>query len=29
MTDALMAWAEAKQPIVVTPFLLAGGHQRR
>ncbi|MEO8477587.1 MAG: trimethylamine methyltransferase family protein, partial [Actinomycetota bacterium] len=24
MTDALMAWAEAKQPIVVTPFLLAG-----
>ncbi len=25
MTDALMVWAEAKQPIVVTPFLLAGG----
>ena len=24
MTDALIAWAEAKQPIVVTPFLLAG-----
>ncbi|MGH2629242.1 MAG: trimethylamine methyltransferase family protein [Actinomycetota bacterium] len=24
MTDALLAWAEAKQPIVVTPFLLAG-----
>jgi trimethylamine--corrinoid protein Co-methyltransferase len=24
MTDALVAWAEAKQPIVVTPFLLAG-----
>ena len=24
MTDALMAWAEANQPIVVTPFLLAG-----
>ena len=24
MTDALMTWAEAKQPIVVTPFLLAG-----
>jgi trimethylamine--corrinoid protein Co-methyltransferase len=25
MTDALVAWAEANQPIVVTPFLLAGG----
>ena len=25
MTDALMVWAEANQPIVVTPFLLAGG----
>lgn len=24
MTDALMVWAEANQPIVVTPFLLAG-----
>jgi trimethylamine--corrinoid protein Co-methyltransferase len=24
MTDALIAWAEANQPIVVTPFLLAG-----
>ncbi len=24
MTDALIAWAEAKQPVVVTPFLLAG-----
>ena len=24
MTDALVAWAEAKQPIIVTPFLLAG-----
>ncbi len=24
MTDALVAWAEAKQAIVVTPFLLAG-----
>jgi trimethylamine--corrinoid protein Co-methyltransferase len=24
MTDALMVWAQAKQPIVVTPFLLAG-----
>jgi trimethylamine---corrinoid protein Co-methyltransferase len=24
MTDALVTWAEAKQPIVVTPFLLAG-----
>jgi len=24
MTDALVAWAEANQPIVVTPFLLAG-----
>ncbi|MDP9329193.1 MAG: trimethylamine methyltransferase family protein [Actinomycetota bacterium] len=25
MTDALVVWAEANQPIVVTPFLLAGG----
>ena len=25
MTDALSVWAEAKQPIIVTPFLLAGG----
>jgi trimethylamine--corrinoid protein Co-methyltransferase len=25
MTDALVTWAEANQPIVVTPFLLAGG----
>jgi trimethylamine---corrinoid protein Co-methyltransferase len=25
MTDALSVWAEANQPIVVTPFLLAGG----
>jgi trimethylamine--corrinoid protein Co-methyltransferase len=25
MTDALMVWAEWGQPIVVTPFLLAGG----
>jgi trimethylamine--corrinoid protein Co-methyltransferase len=25
MTDALMAWAEFGQPVVVTPFLLAGG----
>ena len=24
MTDALVVWAEANQPIVVTPFLLAG-----
>jgi trimethylamine--corrinoid protein Co-methyltransferase len=24
MTDALIAWAQANQPIVVTPFLLAG-----
>jgi trimethylamine--corrinoid protein Co-methyltransferase len=24
MTDALLTWAEAKQPIIVTPFLLAG-----
>src|SRR5438128_290560 len=24
MTDALFAWAEANQPIIVTPFLLAG-----
>ena len=24
MTDALVAWAQANQPIVVTPFLLAG-----
>jgi trimethylamine--corrinoid protein Co-methyltransferase len=24
MTDALIVWAEANQPIVVTPFLLAG-----
>jgi len=24
MTDALLVWAEANQPIVVTPFLLAG-----
>lgn len=24
MVDALLAWAEANQPIVVTPFLLAG-----
>jgi trimethylamine---corrinoid protein Co-methyltransferase len=24
MTDALLAWAGAKQPIIVTPFLLAG-----
>jgi trimethylamine--corrinoid protein Co-methyltransferase len=24
MTDALMVWAEAAQPIIVTPFLLAG-----
>ncbi|MEP7060245.1 MAG: trimethylamine methyltransferase family protein [Actinomycetota bacterium] len=24
MTDALIAWAEANQPIVMTPFLLAG-----
>ena len=25
MMDALFAWAEANQPVVVTPFLLAGG----
>jgi trimethylamine--corrinoid protein Co-methyltransferase len=25
MTDALVVWAEANQPIIVTPFLLAGG----
>jgi trimethylamine---corrinoid protein Co-methyltransferase len=25
MADALVAWAEANQPIIVTPFLLAGG----
>jgi trimethylamine--corrinoid protein Co-methyltransferase len=25
MTDALMVWAEWGQPVVVTPFLLAGG----
>ncbi len=24
MTDALIAWAEANQPVIVTPFLLAG-----
>ena len=24
MTDALIAWAEAGQPVIVTPFLLAG-----
>ncbi len=24
MVDALMAWAEARQPVMVTPFLLAG-----
>ncbi len=23
MTDALLAWAEAGQPVIVTPFLLA------
>ena len=28
MADALMAWAEANQPIVVTPFLLAGATAR-
>lgn len=25
MADALVAWAEAAQPVIVTPFLLAGG----
>ncbi len=25
MTDALMVWAGANQPVIVTPFLLAGG----
>src|SRR5207249_5431633 len=25
MTDALIAWAEANQPVIVSPFLLAGG----
>jgi trimethylamine--corrinoid protein Co-methyltransferase len=24
MTDALLAWAEARQPVIITPFLLAG-----
>jgi trimethylamine---corrinoid protein Co-methyltransferase len=25
MSDALVVWAEANQPVIVTPFLLAGG----
>ena len=28
MTDALTVWAEANQPIIVTPFLLAGATSR-